>query len=118
MVRSGEESCRVPPALAVAGSGHLPRAAVHEGGPAMERVTIWHTSQQRKIVGNAAPMAKNLQDYLDKHVDCEIYTGQDKPGAEKQENPMDVSRRIARVLPPIGCRRPAVCLPRVAAQTA
>ena len=83
-----------------------------------QRVTIWHTSQQRKIVGNAAPMAKNLQDYLDKHVDCEIYTGQDKPGAEKQENPMDVSRRIARVLPPIGCRRPAVCLPRVAAQTA
>ena len=83
-----------------------------------QRVTIWHTSQQRKIVGNAAPMAKNLQDYLDKHADCEIYTGQDKPGAEKQENPMDVSRRIARVLPCGGCHHPAACLPRAAAQPA
>jgi len=32
-----------------------------------QRITIWHATQQRKIVGNAAPMAKNLQDYLDKH---------------------------------------------------
>lgn len=55
-----------------------------------QRITIWHTTQQRKIVGNAAPMAKNLQDYLDKHGDCEVYTGQDRPGAQKQENPMDV----------------------------
>ena len=48
-------------------------------GFAAQRITIWHKIQQRKIVGNAAPMAKNLQQYLDKHTDCEVYKGQDRP---------------------------------------
>jgi len=59
-------------------------------GFAAQRITIWHKIQQRKIVGNAAPMAKNLQQYLDKHTDCEVYKGQDRPDEPKQENPMEV----------------------------
>jgi hypothetical protein len=55
-----------------------------------QRITIWHTIQQRKIVGNAAPMAKNLQEYLDKHKDCEVYKGQDHPEEPKKANPMEV----------------------------
>ena len=28
------------------------------------RITIWHTTEKRKIVGNAAPMSKNLHEYV------------------------------------------------------
>ena len=62
------------------------------GRLAAQRITIRHTKQQRKIVGNAAPMSKNLQEYLDKHKDCEVYKGQDHPDEPKQVNPMEVRR--------------------------
>ena len=61
---------------------------------ANQRVTIWHVQQKRKIVGNAAPMVKNLQDYLDKHPGCEVYNGQDQPGEQKQEDVMDVRNAL------------------------
>eukprot|EP00656_Telonema_subtile_P008775 TRINITY_DN14102_c0_g1_i1.p1 TRINITY_DN14102_c0_g1~~TRINITY_DN14102_c0_g1_i1.p1 ORF type:complete len:129 (-),score=32.07 TRINITY_DN14102_c0_g1_i1:52-438(-) len=37
------------------------------------RVTIWNSTQQRKISGNAAPMEKNVDEYLRKHP-CLLYT--------------------------------------------
>jgi len=45
---------------------------------AQKRVQIWNKTKQKRIVGNAAPAEKGLPAFLLKHLDCEVYSGQDR----------------------------------------
>merc|ERR1712093_233113 len=42
----------------------------------VERVTMWNTSELRKVSGNAAPKAHNVESYMRKHPEMEVYNGQ------------------------------------------
>ena len=69
------------------GASAKPRA-----GPIQKRVTLWHRVQKRKVVGNAAPLEKNVHAYLAKHPEYEIY---DAHGHEKEK---DTQRAVEKVL--------------------
>merc|ERR1712199_19259 len=47
-------------------------------GGTMSRVTMWNTQELRKVSGNAAPMEKNVQEYIRQHPEMEVYVAQDQ----------------------------------------
>ena len=61
-------------------------------GPIQKRVTLWHKVQKRKVVGNAAPLEKNVHTYLAKHPEYEVY---DAHGHEREK---DIQRAVEKVM--------------------
>lgn len=76
------------------------RSAIKMTGPArptasvppQKRVTLWHRFEKRKVVGNAAPLERNVAKYLAKHPEYEVY---DANGHEREK---DVQRAVEKVL--------------------
>lgn len=60
----------------------------------MNRVTIWHTVEQRKISGMAAPKRENLQLYLQHHPNTEVFVNQDEDLKEIRRQKRSVERRF------------------------
>lgn len=42
-------------------------------------ITVWNKIEKRKLAGNAAPLRKNLQNYLQNNPQFEVYRGQNLP---------------------------------------
>jgi len=73
----------LPPPRVHAPRVHAPRVPAPRDPPApvepsMRRVTVWDTVKHRKLSGNSAPRACNLERYLQERPDVEVYDGQDR----------------------------------------
>ena len=57
----------------------------------MERVPVWNRKLSRQFAGNVAPLRKNLDKYLQKYPECEVYDGQeaDESGSEQSDDSDD-----------------------------
>lgn len=66
---------------------HKPFSFNPPSDPQVQRVPLWNRRLQRKVAGNAAPMRKNLSEYLSKHPDCAVYDNQDLPPNFCNQNP-------------------------------
>jgi len=80
--------------------------------PEDERVTIWDSQTGRKITGNAAPMAKNLEKYLKKRPHCEVWEG--KAHQVVRTQPIDNERAPKRPRSPSPSRPKASSPPSAA----
>jgi len=71
-------------------------AVITTGADGDKRITVWNRTTKRKVAGNAAPMEKNLADYLQRHPDCELYHGQDaQVSPEEKKAIIAAQNRIA-----------------------
>lgn len=77
---------------------------------AAQHVTIWNRLERRKIAGNAAPLRRNLEKYLSKHPECDVYSGQERlleqAGIARPNEHVPIWHRVERrkVRPPIAHR--------------
>merc|ERR1711998_504992 len=61
-------------------------ACVNAAIPSDEtRITLWNRVELRKISGDAAPKARNVQRYIKAHPNCEVYDGQDRRLTPEEE---------------------------------
>ena len=51
-----------------------------------ERIPVWHILEKRQISGNAAPLKKNIEKYLQKNPHLEIFTNQTRGMDPMKEN--------------------------------
>lgn len=77
-------------------------------GSGTRRVSLWNTRENRLIEGNAAPMERNLQDYLKRHPDCEVFRPHELDTDQIQLPPHVTRSRSAVQGKPTGIRRVAV----------